>query len=625
MKVNYLLKSSLAALCIFAATTAGAKDIYVSNNGNDANDGTTEATALRSMDAAVASATDGDDIKVIGMLTLSDAISITGFNDLKVSGIAVGNTKAGFDAGDAFTILSVVVPQDGIVVFRNLDFIRGYSEGNGGGVLVGNGGVAVEVGCGRAHFSNCGIYESFAFDNGGGFFIEGDAEATFYNCVVAYNSCESRGAGGFTAGNAKLTMEYCNINQNTNTEYNGGRGAGLFLESSGSAYFYKTMISNNTSGDPTYLDDRGGAGITTGGDAPRAITFECCAITENVSYGRHGSAMFLMGNPQITMINSTIAKNFHPEGAGSTFCDTGVEASITFVNTTYAGNTTNDNAGNSAGLRLMNGGTGPKTNIYNSLFVGNVYHVDNPEASASADVCLNTNFPVTIKNSVIGAFSGDGSGNLGACLTITDNEDIDSETMAPEYEFTEMLWMDMDQSGVNFIEGMQTSLRGIGFYSLTGASAYAATLGDRALLNTEADSNEDLFSNDRGSALTVWAGAVQGLTGKVLPKIDDRAIPVDPLNPDEDGSEDHSVTKTNDEVTFSSLVDSNGLLWVNYGSLDGKAKGELYSIDGRLAKVVFDCFVVGTGVYDMANTPAGSYILKVTVKGKTFSKPLIVK
>ena len=61
--------ASLLLCCLI--TTASAKEIYLSSNGKDKNDGTTPATAVKTLSKALSLADKGDEIKVSGFIDIS--------------------------------------------------------------------------------------------------------------------------------------------------------------------------------------------------------------------------------------------------------------------------------------------------------------------------------------------------------------------------------------------------------------------------------------------------------------------------------------------------------------------------------------------------------------------------
>ncbi|MDR1682087.1 MAG: T9SS type A sorting domain-containing protein, partial [Candidatus Symbiothrix sp.] len=469
---------------------------------------------------------------------------------------------------------------------------------------------------------------------GGAFFITpgdlGAPSVTFRGCeatnnVATGNGSESRGGYLFVDGaDVRINHEYCKIKNNQSI---GGRGGALCLFGDNTRYFYYCEISNNKGGhwgpDPDGIttDDvalnadgtkgdgeyEGGVAFITGG----ATTFESCALISNQSWSHAGLIRHLNGG-DVTFINCTLAKNQSLHNKPVLW--PGGQANYTFVNSLFVENL-GQNVGNGAGFDFD--GSGVRLNIFNSVFTRNVAGGD-----GAVDLSSGGNYAgVTVKNSMIGLIKGD-----PAAMTVSDNDAIPTKSNTAMYkvasEESQLDYATLENDGlgcgVNFREGFKFSKSfGIPYYLLETGST-VTKLGDPALLE-DYELNTDLF-------------------GRVHSIAADGSIPAAPTvaaideEYDDTGWEDNIIIssiafpKSQDvrAKLINTLVD-NGIIGVDFGSLRGLAKAELYSVTGQKVETVFDCYVVGKGYYNVQTSTPGIYLLKVSTKNGSFAQRLIIK
>jgi hypothetical protein len=245
------------------------------------------------------------------------------------------------------------------------------------------------------------------------------------------------------------------------------------------------------------------------------------------------------------------------------------------------------------------------------------------DMTVSNQVGIENSF--SIKNSVIGLINGDGIPGERFQERITDNPDIVNKSKVDYYnlagETSQTSWADLEQangSGIDFKEGIQnTRPLKMAYYTLKN-DAYVAKLGDPALLDYY-DIETDFIGNVRTiSDNAIAAGPLQGVYG--LTQLNDPEVP-DYIPPFTGISSPSALAKENIRVIGKV---SNGILGVDFGSLVGRAKGELIAVNGQVVENVFDVNVIGKGYYNVKTGVPGLYLLRVTINDKTFTQRLIL-
>jgi hypothetical protein len=604
MKLNYFLKSLALVALMVCVGNVKAADILVADGATD-----TELAA------ALEQAETGDVILINGVVTLNAPVRVT--KNVTIKG---GAETAYFDGAGSTRLFEIEPDEiDGAkLVFIDLGFTGGNAKET---EADGDGGVA-RIFKGVTEFVNCWFEENEA-RRGGAFYIVKDEAAT-QTTMVTYKGCEavgniasggggeSRGGYLFADGDTDITHEYCKI---TSCQSIGGRGGALCLFGGGTRRFYYTVFSDNKGGDwdeNGNIGDgeyEGGLAFITGG----ATTFESCGIVANKSWSHAG---LIRGwgdsNTSVTFINTTVAKNQSMTNKPPLWI--GGEANYTFVNSLFVENE-GSNTGNGAGFDLDGGGI--KLNIFNSVFARNLCSSD--EGTAAVDISGGVNLAeqLTVKNSLIGLIKGDDTGVLPV-----DNETIPTKSNTRMYKLTDSEayqtgYASLDESGINFDQGMRYS-KSFGMpYYLLNEDSKVTKLGDPALL-AEYDTDADLFGQTRTEAAdgSITAAPTLASTGD---EYDDTgweenirtgiAAPTLPLR--------------NETIRIIGVVE-NGILGVDFGAVKGLAQGELLTLTGQVAENVFNVNVVGKGYYNVTVRP-GIYLLRVTNKGNQYTQKVIVK
>jgi hypothetical protein len=270
---------------------------YVKTNGNDVSDGLTYATAKATISNALGVAVNGD-VVVVGPGTYDITAELLATNAVTVKSSAgyaqtiiqrVGTqsnrifTVSGIGAVvDGFTIANGIAPYDGITL-----------QGNGGNVLVSNGGILrnCKVINGKAFQYGGGVFGEFygsvenciitnnivtnefglAFVVGGGVFLYGDGAelSQFYlrRSLVAYNTVTGVGAGGGVALRYGNYVEQCTIVSNTvTTGFAGAYGGGILgLNNGGTVRDSVIYFNTPNNNEPTAL----------GGAVDNTVTYSC--------------------------------------------------------------------------------------------------------------------------------------------------------------------------------------------------------------------------------------------------------------------------------------------------------------------------------------------------------------
>ncbi|MDR0864396.1 MAG: T9SS type A sorting domain-containing protein [Candidatus Symbiothrix sp.] len=601
MKAIYFLKSLAIVMLMFVVTNVTAKQIPVSGTDTD-------------LAAALEQAETGDEILISGQILFESPVTV------EKNVHFIGQGRAAAFNGQHNTKLFELVPEtiEGeALTFENLGFAYGYNEDDGGVGRIANG---------RVEFYFCFFEGNETANRGGAFYIanadggeEGATTVIFKGCEAVNNKATDRGGCIFVAGDANTAYEYCLIEGNSSNGPGETRGGGFFLEGGSHRFFY-TLINGNTSGSPENPGgERGGAGITTAGGI-KALTLESCGIINNIAYGNHGAAFFLMGTPNVTVINSTIAQNTTKDGAGSWFLPSS-DIDVTLVNVSMIDNKGTNSGNSGGGIHINNDGN--RINIFNSILTWN--NTDNGEGAVDMGVSGFTEARVkdiVFKNSIVGLISGVPVGSVPAAQ---DNASIPNKSKINMYsingEAAQPDYPVFDTSGVNYTDGLQiTSSFGLPYYTLKN-NGYATKLGDPALLDAR-DVYTDQLLVERIPATdgSIYAGSIQAIVGE--DSYNDKNWEDNVMIDYGTAIKNPSALAKQDIRVIGTV--SNGILGVDFGELKGQAKGDLISINGQVVEHVFDRSVIGKGYYNTHVTP-GFYILKVTIEGKTFAKRLIVK
>lgn len=434
MKKNFY-SFALASLLMLSANPMLAKDYYLSASGNDANNGESAATALATLNAAVAKLQAGDVLHVSGMIPVTETAQFAHKRGDGITIIGTSNDTDGFDGQNAALIIN---PNDSKVAFKNLTFQNGYNnledKNKGGAAIWGENsdfevdncmflhnnanrgflpGGAIGLLKGNLKVTNSFFSENTA-RNGGAVYAKAATKVELEsNRFVGNNAFVAEGKlptqsdatdGGalWLRDNGENVIRYCEFEGNT--AHRAG-GAISMDGSNGNTTIEANAFIDNWSGgrDEAFtpggdIDDNGRFKKAFGGaiqlhvgaaQKDSKFNFFCNTFAQNNTVSS-GGAVNIGGNNannvQLNFVNNTIVDNATLStigaGAGLYLCGENEEKKfgINIVNCILEGNKSVTNAGQMSDLVL--GST--KTNIVASI-VGYIRKYDDLKANYTID------------------------------------------------------------------------------------------------------------------------------------------------------------------------------------------------------------------------------------------------
>ena len=317
MELKNIMASFAVATAMGAAFSASATTYYLSSSGNDANDGTSEATAFKTVNkafSAVHSHPTKDELIILpGEYAASSLLSLAGesTSNLADADVVRSSTRNPADVviyGDrTFNLLNMA----SCVIVDGITFSNGVAtaQGSGGGVRVG---------------SNTTTYPTI-----------------LTNCVITCcsASCAAKAAGGaYVYGGGKVLD--CVI-ENCSAKTDDG-AAGVFLNNSSKAPTMERTIIRNCSGENYSADKTCAGGIASYGTKEGSERIVDCVVSNCTTTAKGGGAYLDLG-PSALVSGTTFAKCHAVRGGGVLVADgTNVFENCSFnENSTAAG----DNGG----------------------------------------------------------------------------------------------------------------------------------------------------------------------------------------------------------------------------------------------------------------------------------------
>lgn len=369
MEKFYLKSVALGALLALSAN-AMAGDIYVSASGSDANDGSSAANALATVNAAVAKAVSGDVIKVTGKVKVDETIKLEAFGDLTIEGTSSAG-ECTLDGQKKVQILNVLNTN---LTLRNLTITKGYVEAEKnarGGAMWCRGKVVTIDGCVFSSNETPTRNE----DNGGAIFVTDgtlNISSSKFTKNVAYRggAIEAQ-ASTLNISNTEFSKNYTMAAEGSNS--GASSGGALAIGKSTTEMKYVTLTNNSATG-------RGGAMIVwIDGTNGKKLNMMGCAVLNNEAGSPGGAFNFGLNNDgdfRYNILSTTIYGNTTTGGAGGVVAidspNSNAGQQMNFVNCTITGNSTALNVGNCGGF-AVNGGSKlkAKLNIVNTILEGN--------------------------------------------------------------------------------------------------------------------------------------------------------------------------------------------------------------------------------------------------------------
>jgi predicted outer membrane repeat protein len=444
-----IILSELKAVCIsicflLMCVPSPAKDIYVSPEGVDTNDGELQSTPVQTISRALSIAADGDIIHVLGFIELKKepvneidkhgysinpdgtstfTVGEVTYNTWNPSGTCgvkmldknliirgVKRSACGFDGGDT-TRLFKFENISKKVKFESLTFRNGCSDPND------DHGAAFWIRSAAPDFHDCAFTnnKNVLKADGGAFYFEmkdiGD-KSVFSECSFQNNTSKENGGDFFiTSGSYEFFRCYMLGTDMTKDIYGGSRGGAFFIRSNGNETVNlsvkRTVFQNYlTKGD-------GGVVMYEDGGDPKVntLTFEACSFLNNVSKNK-GGAIFLDARTtgvevKASFINTTFYRNQSDSEGGAFDLRNGAAGELKIVNCTFTENKTkfDDNGG---GICFHGDNKKMLKKIYNSIFEYNT--ADN---TSRTDLAIKDGVPeaddLFIDRSFIGAVRGGGN------------------------------------------------------------------------------------------------------------------------------------------------------------------------------------------------------------------------
>jgi CSLREA domain-containing protein len=284
-----------------------------------------------------------------GSLLIDKPLSITG----PASGLLIRRSSS----DPAFRILRV--DPNGEVRLENLSLNNGRSNGDGGGIL----------NFGKLTISRSTLSNNSAADRGGG--IDNHGTLGVSNSTITKNSAhESAGIDNHKSGTLELTSSTVTDNSGTGVVNGGGTitvrnstvslnsGDGISGDFGSNTLRFIQVLDNTARGisfykshvtlaNSTVARNQHGGIVNTGG----SFSVSKSAIVANSSSdpggGIHNTVgdAFGRGSSELTLTNSTVARNSAPSGAGIFNGDRLGTATVRVINSTIAFNTASNSGG----------------------------------------------------------------------------------------------------------------------------------------------------------------------------------------------------------------------------------------------------------------------------------------
>lgn len=377
-------KFTSIAACLLMGTipfTASAKDLYVSADGDDSNDGLTSATAKKTLTALDAIIEKNDVVYVSGILNLDNEVPADfnpaagvgagelndlggvfvshdggkklGFNIASrgsrnwqgITFIGADREADGFSGGGKWGHFIIRGKNEGGTTFKNLCFVEGISNQDGGTIYIKDEGVVYFENClfsdNHPDWENTYVLEGNAWKPGSNASERGGCLRAESNCVVNIDNC----------------LFQNNINRHGGAVMITGTANGT--NNTGGVTITNSQFIENTAwcfDDPEqYLDNSQGAAIevwSLNGDC--YLKVDHCVFDSNKTWN-NGGAVYIYDNikyghySDITIANSAFYYNESERGGAlqiSNFADGAMERkeyitktkNVNLVNCTFVGN-----------------------------------------------------------------------------------------------------------------------------------------------------------------------------------------------------------------------------------------------------------------------------------------------
>lgn len=419
---TFTFRQAASILLCCLVTTASAKEIYLSASGKDKNDGTTLATAVKTLSKALSLANKGDEIKVSGFIDISkeptsDQYGNGCYNLKGNQGVKFPNKEltitgdnretSGFDGKSNSGNGTACLRFDGVyesITVSNVTIKNGDPCGDKGGAAYVRGGTVTFNNC--AFIDNRNYKQNNATTRGGAIYYEGNHQ----NSKLTLNKCLFKGnvnkeGSDIFFSNGALLADGCSFEGTDASVYPGSEGGVLKTTAQGD--FSDIVFRNSTI--KNYTVDTNGAVFSLKhlvNGKPINLRVENCVIYNNQCQKYQGGVCIVdngqpSGVDKIAFINTTMFGNKAMSG-GAIMLDKTPETTSTFdlINCTIVGN----DAQSGGGVRINNGAVNMTKRIYNCILEGNTEKGERPSDLSIQYNDVNGN-ELIIKNSFIGSES----------------------------------------------------------------------------------------------------------------------------------------------------------------------------------------------------------------------------
>ena len=243
-----LLCALLVALMLPTAGFAAAgKTVYLKNTGSDANDGSTAAKAVQTLDKALELAGPGGTILMGSQIWVNGEKTVENVTIARAEGYE--GTMLSVSSGATLTVRNAVIEgKNGggsgkYLLTANRNAVINLEAG---AVLQNNAGTAVSVTDGTLNMAGGAIRSNTSPEDGGGVYLW-NAKAVFSGGIIEGNETDRAGGGICVLGASDVTLSGTVVRNNTSQ----GDGGGVYVEAVGSGNAKFAMTGGSITGNKT--------------------------------------------------------------------------------------------------------------------------------------------------------------------------------------------------------------------------------------------------------------------------------------------------------------------------------------------------------------------------------------
>lgn len=243
-----LLCALLVALMLPTAGFAAAgKTVYLKNTGSDANDGSTAAKAVQTLDKALELAGPGGTILMGSQIWVNGEKTVENVTIARAEGYE--GTMLSVSSGATLTVRNAVIEgKNGggsgkYLLTANRNAVINLEAG---AVLQNNAGTAVSVTDGTLNMAGGAIRSNTSPEDGGGVYLW-NAKAVFSGGIIEGNETDRCGGGICALGVSDVTLSGTAVRNNTSLR----DGGGVYVEAVGSGNAKFAMTGGSITGNKT--------------------------------------------------------------------------------------------------------------------------------------------------------------------------------------------------------------------------------------------------------------------------------------------------------------------------------------------------------------------------------------